>query len=83
MNAICFVDHLPESRYPPETYPVLAMRGAPASYPMARSNRHLQRYLVYSDRILDEALKYIEDHFPNERYVGIHLRNGPDWVRFV
>lgn len=66
--------------YPPETYPVLAMRGAPASYPMARSNRHLQRYLVFSDRIIDEAQKYIEDHFPNERYVGIHLRNGVDWV---
>lgn len=66
--------------YPASEYPVLAMRGAPAPYPMARSNRHLQRYLEFSDRVTEEAQKYIDNHFPNERYVGIHLRNGPDWV---
>ena len=59
---------------------MLAMRGAPAGFPILAQHRHLQRYLVFSDKIEDEANKYISENFPNEKFIGIHLRNGPDWV---
>lgn len=69
-----------KTQYPAEKYPVLAMRGAPASFPVPKKFRPLQRHLVFSDRIVEEAEKYIENNFPNETFVGIHLRNGADWV---
>ncbi|ELT90125.1 hypothetical protein CAPTEDRAFT_1241 [Capitella teleta] len=65
--------------YPVSRYPVLAMRGAPAPFPMIAADRPLQKYLVFSDRIREEADKYIEDHFSGQKFVGIHLRNGVDW----
>ena len=69
-------------RYPPSVYPVLAMRGAPASFPVQPEHRELQQHLVFSRRIADEAQKYIDRHFGGEKFVGIHLRNGADWVSF-
>ena len=70
-------------RYPPSVYPVLAMRGAPASFPVQPEHRQLQRHLVFSRRIEDEAQKYIDRHFAGKKFVGIHLRNGADWVSWL
>jgi len=56
------------------------MRGAPASFPVQPEHRELQRHLVFSRRIEDEAQKYIDKHFARKKFVGIHLRNGDDWV---
>jgi len=58
------------------------MRGAPASFPVQREHRGLQRHLLFSRRIEDEAQKYIDKHFAGKKFVGIHLRNGADWVRY-
>jgi len=57
------------------------MRGTPASYPVQSKHRHLQQHLVFSQRIADEAQKYIDAHFSRNKFIGIHLRNGADWVR--
>jgi len=67
-------------RYPPSIYPVLAMRGAPASFPVQPQHRQLQQHLVFSRRIENEAQKYIDEHFAGKKFVSIHLRNGADWV---
>ena len=56
------------------------MRGAPASFPVRPENRGLQQHLVFSRRIEDEARKYIDKHFAGKKFVGVHLRNGADWV---
>jgi len=56
------------------------MRGAPASFPVQSEHRHLQQHLVFSRRVEDEAQKYIDEHFARKKFVGIHLRNGADWV---
>jgi len=72
-----------QCRYPPSVYPVLAMRGAPASFPIRSEHRHLQRYLMFSRRVDDEAQQYIDKHFPQKKFVGIHLRNGADWVSLL
>lgn len=68
------------SIYPPDDFPVIAMRGAPASFPMKPSLWSLQRFLVLSDAIQQEAEVYINEYFPAKSFIGIHLRNGIDWT---
>ena len=70
-------------RFPVEKYKVIALRGAPAPYPMLSSNRHLQQYLQVSDFIESEAQRFIDENFANQSFIGIHLRNGADWVRYM
>jgi len=40
----------------------------------------LQRYIQWSDKIEKEINGHITELFNDEPYVGIHLRNGADWV---
>jgi peptide-O-fucosyltransferase len=68
-----------KSTFPPSLYPVIALKGAPASFPMHSSHRHYQKYMEWSDTITDEVNHYINKTFQNEKFVGIHLRNGDDW----
>ncbi|KAH3695884.1 GDP-fucose protein O-fucosyltransferase 1-like [Dreissena polymorpha] len=67
------------TRFPATEYPVVALRGAPAPFPMAPSVRPLQQHLQWSDTIVEQGQQYVDRNFPKEKYVGIHLRNGPDW----
>lgn len=68
-------------RLPPDKYPVLALKGAPATFPMWEAHVPLQAYLHFSDSLQDEAENLKRKHFGGSNdYVGIHLRNGPDWV---
>lgn len=68
-------------RFPPDQYPVLAFTGAPAPFPVQEENRVLQEYLVWSDSILKKAKDFIKSMEPRGPFVGIHLRNGVDWVK--
>ncbi|PVD23011.1 hypothetical protein C0Q70_16272 [Pomacea canaliculata] len=72
-----------QKEYPGDKYPVIAMKGAPANFPVKEEFVPLQRYLQWSAKMEMEADKYIKEHFPEETFVGIHLRNGPDWVSFT
>ncbi|KAG5884754.1 hypothetical protein JTB14_029235 [Gonioctena quinquepunctata] len=67
--------------YSPRKWPVLAFTGAPASFPVQDENRYLQKYLQWSDSIEDEANSFISNTLPKGAFIGIHLRNGIDWVR--
>nr|CAD7205217.1 unnamed protein product [Timema douglasi] len=69
------------ARYPPATWPVLAFTGAPASFPVQIENRELHRYLVWNKDIQSKAQEFIREKLPRGAFVGIHLRNGIDWVR--
>ena len=62
---------------------MIALRGAPASFPMSPKLWPLQKFLVLSEEVQEEAVKYINDNFPDQKFVGIHLRNGIDWVWFM
>ncbi|KAL1457927.1 hypothetical protein WDU94_008107 [Cyamophila willieti] len=68
-------------RYPSDDWPVLAFTGAPGSFPVQDENRVLQKYLVFTDKIANEAKTFIKNKMPVGAFVGIHLRNGIDWVR--
>lgn len=68
------------SRLPVDKYPVVALRGAPAPFPIAEENIPLAKYLQWSDSIEEEANSHIQKLMGNEKFIGIHLRNGVDWV---
>nr|XP_016930416.1 GDP-fucose protein O-fucosyltransferase 1 [Drosophila suzukii] len=70
-----------QAKYPAESWPVLAFTGAPASFPVQLENCNLQRYMHWSQRYRDASKDFIREQLPRGAFVGIHLRNGIDWVR--
>lgn len=55
--------------------------GAPASFPIQAENRMLQQYLQWNAFIRGKADTFIKTRLPKGPFVGVHLRNGPDWTR--
>lgn len=68
-------------KYNAEKWPVIAFTGAPASFPVKSENRHLHKYLIWSTQIQTAAEQFIEKTIGNRAFIGIHLRNGIDWIR--
>lgn len=68
------------NRFPIQDYPVLAFMGAPGSFPCETKNRWIQKYVKWSDKIRKKADKFIKNVLPKGPFVGIHLRNGIDFV---
>ncbi|KAK9882489.1 hypothetical protein WA026_021831 [Henosepilachna vigintioctopunctata] len=69
------------NKYPAQKFPVLAFTGAPASFPVQQENRELQKYLEWSNQVTMKAETFLKEILPKGAFVGIHLRNGIDWVR--
>lgn len=67
------------STFPASKYPVIALKGAPASFPVRDEYKELQKYLKWSDHMMNTALGDIKRLFGAKKFVGIHLRNGKDW----
>lgn len=55
--------------------------GAPASFPVQPENRGLQKYLNWAPEIVRKAEEFINATLPQGAFLGVHLRNGIDWVR--
>ncbi|CAF0800266.1 unnamed protein product [Didymodactylos carnosus] len=68
-------------RFPPKDFPVISMKEAPAQFPMLSNNRKLQKYLKWSQKILDEVYQHQQTLFNSSKYIGIHLRNDIDWLK--
>jgi len=67
--------------YPPSEWPVLAFVGAPASFPVQRENVQVHRYLKWSDAVNGPANAFVRDRIRPGKFIGVHVRNGIDWVR--
>ncbi|XP_022107939.1 GDP-fucose protein O-fucosyltransferase 1-like isoform X2 [Acanthaster planci] len=67
-------------KFPASEFPVLAFGGAPGSFPVLEQNVHLHQYLVWSDMIEEEANNFIATKIPEGPFLGVHMRNGLDWV---
>ncbi|NP_001091922.1 protein O-fucosyltransferase 1 precursor [Strongylocentrotus purpuratus] len=67
--------------FPVKDHPVLALKGAPAPFPMRASNRVIQNYFKWNEGLFAEAKHHMDHLFNGEPYVGIHLRTGIDWER--
>ena len=66
--------------FPSSKHLVLALMGAPASYPVKAENRQLQKYVEWSDEIDKFTTAFISSSLKLP-YVAVHLRNGYDWKR--
>ena len=58
----------------------MAFSGAPASFPVREEHIDLQKYLIWSDNINNKAESFIRENFGNDEFLGLHFRNGEDWV---
>lgn len=75
------MDKLWNEKYSPEEWPVLAFTGSPATFPVQVENMHLHKYLKWSEEIDTLANSFIKKVLPKGAFIGIHLRNGIDWIR--
>ena len=69
-----------EQIYSGKEWPVLAFVGPPSGFPVDEQNAPLQRYLKWQDHIELKVTQFIAT-LPKGPFIGIHLRNGPDWAR--
>lgn len=69
-----------KKQYPALHWPVLAFTGAPASFPVQLENKRLHKYVEWNIDMLNKAKTFIKQKLPKGAFIGIHLRNGIDWV---
>ncbi len=67
------------AKFPADVFPVLAFTGAPAYFPVREEHVQLQKYLRWNDDVSGRADKFIRENL-DRPFVGVHLRNGADWV---
>ncbi|KPI93843.1 PREDICTED: GDP-fucose protein O-fucosyltransferase 1 [Papilio xuthus] len=70
-----------KQKYPLTDWPVLAFTGAPASFPVQEENVHLHKYLKWNQNIVNKSRAFIKNNMSGGGFIGLHLRNGQDWIR--
>ena len=67
--------------FPPSTHPVVAMTGAPASFPVQAEYVGLHSILQWTHTWVERGREWVRKNLPQGEWLGIHLRNGGDWKR--
>ena len=69
-------------KFPVSSHPVLALTGAPASFPVSEAHLGLQSSLEWTDSWRERGESWVETNMGRgARYLALHLRNGLDWVK--
>ena len=69
-------------KFPASSHPVLALTGAPASFPVSEAHLGLQSSLEWTDLWRERGESWVETNMGRgARYLALHLRNGLDWVK--
>lgn len=63
-----------------DDFPVLAFTGAPAAFPVQPENLALAKFFQWNEQLNLAAERFIREKLERGPFVGIHLRNGIDWV---
>ncbi|OTF71429.1 GDP-fucose protein O-fucosyltransferase 1-like protein [Euroglyphus maynei] len=62
--------------------PVLALVGAPSSFPTNSKAVKLSKYIYFTKSVMEKAHRYRNERgFTRKPYLAIHLRHGNDWIR--
>lgn len=67
--------------FPSSEFPVVALRGPPAPFPVPIRQWPIQRFLKWSKKISELGDNYISLTFADHPFLGVHLRNGADWLK--
>lgn len=59
---------------------MLAFTGPPAAFPVQEPHVKLHKYLQWSDKMATAAHNFISHNILDRPFIGIHLRNGIDFV---
>jgi len=70
-----------KKKFPSISHPVLAMTGAPASFPVQQLHVVLQQFVKWTDLWSERGREWVRRHLPSGKWLGLHLRNGGDWAR--
>ena len=69
-------------KFPVDSHPVLALTGAPASFPVSEAHLGLQRGLAWTDLWRQRGESWVETEMGRAvPFLGLHLRNGLDWLK--
>ena len=69
-------------KFPPSSHPVLALTGAPASFPVSEAQLGLQSSLEWTDLWRERGESWLRTNLGRPvPFLGLHLRNGLDWSR--
>ena len=65
--------------FPASSFPVVALKGAPAAFPVNAEHRHLQKYIVWNSKTKNNLEAYVNAEMARP-FIAVHGRIGQDWV---
>ncbi|XP_065904125.1 GDP-fucose protein O-fucosyltransferase 1-like isoform X1 [Dysidea avara] len=67
------------NKFPARQHLVIALRRAPARFPLLPHNRHLHKLLRWSAHITSIATEHVRAHMDTSPYLGLHFRIDYGW----
>ncbi|XP_033645478.1 GDP-fucose protein O-fucosyltransferase 1-like [Asterias rubens] len=80
-NSILVARHIWNSKFPVEEHPVITIDKATPAFPINPGNRKIQEFVKWNEHFMSIGRSYINATFGSNTWVGLHLRNGGDWVK--
>lgn len=69
-------------KYPPDSYPVITLVGAPSPFPAPEPAINIAKHMKLSTKVRHAAETFLEkNNIKKNSYVSIHLRHGRDWQK--